>query len=61
MEESCFLYVLLICNLLVPVRAVVLNFPDTVTLYVVSHTLTIKLFLLHSCNFASVMNHNVNI
>jgi hypothetical protein len=46
--------------------AVILNLPNAMTLYTVYHavvTPTIKLFsmLLHNYNFASAINHDINI
>lgn len=47
-------------------KAVVLSLPDAVTLYTVPHvivtpTIASLSLLFHSCNFATIMNCNVNI
>jgi hypothetical protein len=38
-----------------------LNLPDPETNSVMTPDLKIIVFLLHNCNFATLMNHNVNI
>lgn len=41
-------------------RTVVLNPPNALTLVVIPPTINLSL-LLHSCNFTTVISHNVNI